>query len=127
MLVLGGILAGGAYAWYMWNKPARDVTDEKAIEITATAIFEAYNSDEAAANKQYLDKAVAVTGVVADFRANQVGEKVAILESTDPMFGVNCTFKTDPGQIEKGSTITFKGICKGFLSDVVVKEGVLVK
>ena len=58
---------------------------------------------------------------------NQAGETVVYLQSSDPVFGVNCTFKEDPGAIEKGSTITFKGICTGFLSDVVLTGGIMVK
>jgi Flp pilus assembly protein CpaB len=32
------IVAVAGYAYYIWNKPARDVADEKGIEITSVAI-----------------------------------------------------------------------------------------
>jgi len=128
-LIIIGILAIAAagYAYYLWNKPARDVSKEEGIHITAMAIFDSFINNEQAANASFLNKAIEVTGKVTDVKKNQAGETVVYLESSDPMFGVNCTFKGDPGAIDKGSTITFKGICTGYLSDVVINEGILVK
>ena len=122
------VAAGGlGYAYYLWNKPARDVSKEEGIRITAAAIFDSFTNNEQGANASFLNKAIEVTGKVSDVKKNQAGETVVYLQSSDPMFGVNCTFKEDPGAITKGSTITFKGICTGFLSDVVINNGILVK
>ena len=121
------VAVGICYAYYIWNKPARDVSKEEGIRITAIAIFDSFTQNEQAANASFLNKAIEVTGKVADVKKNQAGETVVYLQSSDPMFGVNCTFKEDPGLIAKGSTITFKGICTGYLSDVVINEGILVK
>jgi hypothetical protein len=121
------ILAGLGYAYYLWNKPARDVTKEKGIQITAVAIFDSFSTDEQSANTRFLNKAIEVTGKVSNVKKNQAGETVVYLQSDDPVFGVNCTFKNDPGTVEKGSTITFKGICTGYLSDVILNEGIMVK
>jgi hypothetical protein len=121
------IVVAFCYAYYVWNKPARDVTKEQGIRITAVAIFDSFTNNEPAANTTFLNKAIEVTGKVADVKKNQAGETVVYLQSSDPMFGVNCTFRQEPGPITKGSTITFKGICTGYLSDVVVNEGVLIK
>ena len=121
------VLAGLGYAYYIWNKPARDVAKEQGIQITAVAIFDSFSNNEQSANMQYLNKAIEVTGKVSDIKKNQAGETVVHLQSNDPVFGVNCTFKQDPGAIAKESTITFKGICTGYLSDVIINEGIIVK
>lgn len=121
------ILSGLGYAYYMWNKPARDVAEEKGIQITAVAIFDSFSNNEQSANVQFLNKAIEVNGKVSDVKKNQAGETVVYLQSDDPVFGVNCTFKQDPGTITKGSIITFKGICTGYLSDVILNEGIIVK
>jgi len=115
------------YAVYIWNKPARNVAREDAIKISAVAIFDSFNNDETSANKLFLNKAIEVTGMVNAVKKNQAGQTVVLLKSNDPMFGVNCTFKKDPGTINTNSTITFKGICTGYLSDVVLNEGIIVK
>jgi hypothetical protein len=127
IIVLLLILAGLCYAYYIWNKPARDVSEEKGIQISAVAIFDSFANNEQAANASFLNKAVEVTGKVSNVKKNQAGKTVVYLQTNDPIFGVNCTFKQDPGAIEKGSTITFKGVCTGYLSDVILNEGIIVK
>jgi len=126
-IVVAIIIAVAGYAYYIWNKPARDVTKEKGIQITAIAIFDSFSNNEESANAQFLNKAIEVTGTVSDVKKNQAGETVVYLKSDDPVFGVNCTFKQNPGAIKKGNTITFKGICTGYLSDVVINEGIMIK
>ncbi len=127
ILVSIAFIAGIGYALYILYMPERDVRDEKGIEITAVAIFDSFTNNENKANAAFLNKAIQVTGVVTNVKKNQAGQTVVILESGDPVFGVNCTFKEDPGAIQNGSTISFKGICTGFLSDVVINEGILLK
>jgi hypothetical protein len=120
-------LAAVGYGVYVWNEPPRDVTNEKSIEITAAAIFDSFTQNETRANELYLNKAIQVKGEVTEFKKNQDGEAVVYLKTTDPVFGVNCTFKEDPGLLEKGTTVTFKGICTGYLSDVIINQGIIVK
>ncbi|MEP6512276.1 MAG: hypothetical protein ABJA79_00310 [Parafilimonas sp.] len=120
------VIACAGYGLYVWNKPERDVRKEEGIRITATAIFDSFTNNEKNANVAFLNKAIQVTGLVADVKKNQAGETVVYLQSSDPIYGINCSFKEDPGQINKGSTITFKGICTGYLSDVIINEGVLM-
>ena len=127
ILLVAIILAVAGYAYYVWNKPARDVAKEKGIQITAVAIFDSFSNNESSADSQFLNKAIEVTGTVSDVKKNQAGKTVVYLKSDDPIYGVNCTFKQDPGPITKGSTITFKGICTGYLSDVVINEGIMIK
>ncbi|HRI22490.1 MAG TPA: hypothetical protein PLA68_16125 [Panacibacter sp.] len=121
------IFITAAYAYYVWNKPARNVTEEKGIEITAVAIFDSFTTNENRANSLYLNKAIQVTGEVTEIKNNQAGETVIYLKSNDPVFGVNCTFKESPGALIKGNTITFKGVCTGFLSDVIINQGIIIK
>lgn len=125
-LILLFLAAGSVYALYMWNKPARDVTEEKGIRISAVAIFDSFRNNERSSNIRFLNKAIEVTGKVINIKNNQAGKVVVYLQSNDPVFGVNCTFKQNPGEILKGDLITFKGICTGYLSDVVLNEGVLI-
>ena len=119
-------MAGVGYGVWIWNEPPRDVAGEKGIEITATAIYDSFTQNEARANRLYLNKAIQVTGEIAEIKKNQAGQVVVYLKSNDPIFGVNCTFKNDPGTLQKNATITFKGVCTGFLSDVVINQGIIV-
>jgi hypothetical protein len=120
-----GIIRG--YLYYLNNKPHRDVTTEQGVQVTAQQIFDEFMTNETEANRKYLNKAIQVTGEVAEAKKNQDNKTVVLLKTSDPVFGVNCTFKNEPGELQPGNTIIFKGICTGFLSDVVINEGVIVK
>ena len=122
------LVAGIAVIIYVFNKPHRDVANEKGVQLTAVALYEAFKKDETAANTQYLNKAIELTGEVSDISTNQEGKKVVNVKTGDPMVLINCTFKTDPGNIQAGQKIIFKGICTGYIPDmnVVINEGVLV-
>jgi hypothetical protein len=113
----------------IFTKAHRDVTTEKAVTISAQAIFDAFKNDEAAANQLYLDKAIQLSGEVLDISTNQEGKTVVNFKTNDPLFVINCTFKTNPGAINAGDTIVFKGICTGYIPDanVVINEGVLIE
>ena len=60
LLIIGliGLLAGGGFVYWIFNKPHRDVTQEKAVQLTDQKLFDAFKANEAAANQRYLDKAI---------------------------------------------------------------------
>ena len=129
LLIVGiAIITGGIIAYRIFTKPHRDVSAEKGLELSAQSLYDAFRTDEAAANTKYLDKAIALTGEVAEVTTNQEGNTVVNFKTNDPLFMINCTFKTKPGELAPGQTITFKGICTGYIPgfNVVINEGVLV-
>ncbi len=119
-------LAVATYAFIVYNKPARDISKEDGITIAAHIIFDSFSRNEAAANQAFLNKAIIVSGKVSGLKANQSGDTVVYLATSDPVFGINCTFAESPGKIAVGDSISFKGICTGYLSDVIINNGILV-
>ena len=124
-----GLSAGLLLVDWIFNKPHRDVAKEMGIALSAQQLYDSFRTNEASANSQYLDKAIELTGTVADISTNQEGQKVVNFSTNDPLVMINCTFKTDPGNLKVGDSITFKGICTGYIPDanVVINEGVLIK
>jgi uncharacterized membrane protein len=129
ILVLVTVVTSVSVVLYVYLKPHRDVTNEKGVQLSAQSLYDAFKTNENDANAKYLNKAIEMTGEVADVTANQDGNTVINFKTNDPMFMINCTFKTRPGEIKAGQTITFKGICTGYIPDfnVVINEGVLLK
>lgn len=121
------IVVAAGIAYRMYNKPHRDPASESAIEINATELFRAYENNEAEANTLYLDKVLAVSGNVAEVTTNQEGMTVIILETESPMFGVSCTMESATLTAKPGDRIIIKGICTGYLSDVVIIKGTVVE
>lgn len=128
LVVLLVLLVGGAaVVYFMWNKPQRDVADEKGVEVTAPQLVKEYQANENQANARYLDKAIQVSGQVIDVKTNQDGMVTVMLASDDAMTGVFCTLKAKEPLPVTGTAIVIKGICSGMLSDVRLREAVVVK
>jgi hypothetical protein len=114
----------------MYNKPHINVA-EKSVDITITAniLLADFSSDETKANAKYLDKIIAVKGMVTKVEFN--GEKAAISLQTKDDFGNVICYLTEEGsknsaQIKEGQTIVLKGICTGFLMDVILVKCVIM-
>ena len=119
-----GVMAILAYRFY--NKPHRVVADEEAVRIDAVELFDAFQQDEHKANLLYLDKALEIKGSVSEILQNQDGKTVVVLKTNDPLFGISCTMST-PVTVQPGMMVTIKGICTGYLSDVVITNGLMME
>lgn len=130
-LVLALICIGAAVGYYLWNKPHENMQAAKTdLAIEATALFNEFNTDEAAANAKYLDKTIAVSGRVKEAGKTDDGTvKVSLDTASD--FGVLC--ELDPlsqhprTDFTPGETVTFKGNCTGLNFDVQLTRCVEVK
>lgn len=111
----------------MYNKPHRDPRSEASIKISATELFRSYENDEAAANGLYLDKVLEISGKITEITTNQELIPIVALETENPMFGVRCTMEGPTIDAKLGDTVTIKGICTGYLSDVVIIKATLVE
>lgn len=115
--------------FFIFYKPThfkRNVANEKGIVITAPAIVKAYLENEATANTAYLDKSVEIKGEITEIKSDQSGNTIITLKSDDATAGVLCTLKTPDNRYKVADSITIKGICTGFLSDVVLKDAIII-
>lgn len=113
------LLAGGAFAFWLYNKPHRSAADEKAIVVDAPQLAAEFEQDENIANKKYLGNAVRIRGRVAELSVNQQNKPIVVLSGT-AMSGVQCSLLNDAGPVHKGDSITITGFCSGYLTDVVL-------
>jgi hypothetical protein len=125
LLALVFFVIAGIIVYKLYNKPHRSAETEDAISITAVQLATEYEKNEAASNKKYLDKAIEVTGVVADMATNQQNMAVITLEGSD-ISGVQCTLQQNTSGIKKGDKLTLKGFCTGFLTDVIIDRCILI-
>ncbi len=125
-LLLIVVLIASGIVIYLYNKPGRSAASEKGVGVTAADLATAYSKDEAAANKVYLDKTLDVKGVISEVTTNQQAKTVVTLEGTD-MAGVQCTLLETTDGLKKGDSIHLKGICTGFLTDVVIDRCVIAE
>jgi hypothetical protein len=119
-LFLLAIIAG-ITAWYMYNKPHRDIGSEKAdFDLLAADLIKEFTDDESAANQKYLDKVISVTGEIVEKTQSESG-LTFLLE--DEFEGVSATFDslyTTQNQVKLdaisvGDQVKVKGKCDGML------------
>ncbi len=131
LLVIGFILAlfiaaAGYYYVFIYSvQHHRDVNKEKAIALTAAELTNAYLTNEQAANQQYLNKAIEVRGAVVHIAQDQSFHKTVLIGSDMEFSNVFITLKDSVVSFKIGDTILVKAICSGFLSDVVLIDGVV--
>ncbi len=128
-LIVGllAVLIAAFIGYKVYNKPHRKLGDEPGIAIKADALLESFIRDEAAANLAYLDKVLEVDGIVSSISINQDGKQVIYLETNDPLFGISCTLDQSVDALDIGESVTIKGFCKGYLSDVVLTSCKIVE
>jgi hypothetical protein len=110
--------------WYMYtqilNPVHREIKKEKGISINAEELYQSFLSDEKAANTAYLEKAIEISGKIGSISKNADSSQVLFLQTSDPIFGVNCTMEGKAENLKSGDSIRLKGICSGFINDVVL-------
>ncbi len=122
-IVLVILLAGGV-GYYYYNKPNDSLEDAiPAFTMTADQLFSAFESDEAGANKKFLDKVVEVKGKVQGVNCEKPAGTSVTLETESGMFGVICKMDStisEPVNYKTGDEVIIKGMCTGMLMDVVL-------
>jgi hypothetical protein len=128
LLLLAIVLITGTVLFLMnWFKPHKTADDQKAVaSLTATELFNAFSADEPKANATYLNQVIEVTGVLEKIDTGETGQKIYYLATGDMLGTISCTFsKGTVMSTAVGETISLKGICDGYLTDVVLKQCVL--
>ncbi|HSN60357.1 MAG TPA: hypothetical protein VLR49_05460 [Ferruginibacter sp.] len=107
------IICAAAIGFYMYNKGPVDVKNSTALKTEAAALYDAYVTDSAAAQKKYSGKVLLVHGIVSKVSDNQLGEMIVLIKTNDDAAFVNCTLQQKTADINPNETIQVKGICSG--------------
>lgn len=122
MIFLAVIVIALLVALYWYNKPRQGVADKPAdVQIGAGELVAAYNSDEQAADKKFLNAVIEVKGVIEEVQVSG-GDAIVILSTQPAGGGVSCRFspasKLDTATFKNGMEVMIKGRCAGFNMDV---------
>jgi tRNA_anti-like len=102
-LILG--LIGYGVFNYVMHGGARDLSSEKAdYTVSSKKIMDEFSTNAEVSNKKYLEKAVAVSGIITDSNPNQV-----IIDNT-----IICTLKSPIASLKKNQAVTLKGRVVGY-------------
>jgi len=100
------------------------------LSLESQVLVDNFSTDEALSNSKYLDQIIEVTGPVA--KITQKDNKTIVSLGKGGLFGnVTCHFLPEESSklttLKKGQEITIKGICTGYLLDVILVKSVLIK
>lgn len=126
--ILIAVLFGGGTGYYMFNKkvPTLENTAPDFI-LTADELFDSFETNEKQALLKYENKIIEVTGVVISVKNNKEDSNITLEAEMAMIGGINCSFKHKQDQdIAKGSTVSIKGKCQGFLMDVILNNCQLI-
>ena len=120
------IAAVGILAFkYTFRESEKSVGSEPAMaSLSASQLLRTYEENEDSANRLYLGKVISVTGVIYSFSEDSVSISVYLKEPED-FSGVMCVFdksEIDPGSLMAGMDASLKGICSGYLFDVILNK-----
>ena len=122
------MVIGLAVGLYMYNKPLESMSSQKAeITISAADLYQAFDTDEQAANTTYLGKVIQVSGTIESISAGDDASTNILLNAGDAMGGVICRLDASSSDVfQEGQQVVLRGQCTGKLLDVELARCVLV-
>lgn len=132
--VLVLIVVGAGIGLKMFFKPHANISKLKTeFKVNATDLIAEFEQDENTATTKYSEKILEITGKLAAKSKLENGTDLLILE--DEMQGISCQLDSNWAAanqatieaLEAGSSVTVKGICKGYLMEIKVSPAVVVK
>lgn len=106
--------------------PKADLLNEKPdFYITSNELISDYLDNEPKADEKYLNKLVQISGEVKQI--NLTDQSSSILLVANGMSNVICQLnQNQKTNVKVGDELTLKGICTGYLMDVVLVECIIV-
>ena len=135
--IVNGVSQGRQWKTWLYDKhgkPIRIIEDDSygnnpLEKVTAEEIVMYYQINEKRANKRFLNKVTDITGVVLEAKKDISGKYTLTLKSNDKYSSVFCSLSDKQKTFSslQNKSITIRGTVTGFLSDVVVNNGIIIK
>lgn len=99
--------------YYLWNKPAVNVSGADGIKETAMVLYKSFSIDPLLAKNHYAQQIVEVSGLINGTSVNQQNQTVILLNTGIEGGNINCTMEGKAGAVKTGDSVFIKGICNG--------------
>ena len=119
----------GLYGFGEYNRSLPDTHYlTPAFRLEASTFIKQFETDESKANAKYADKTISVHGVAHTIQTTDTTATVFVNDGYSNT-SVICQFGRENNEeirdLKKGELVTIKGICSGYLMDVVMVRCVL--
>ncbi len=96
----------------------------------AKSLIKEFEENEKVANEKFLDKIIAVTGVLKEIIKDDKGYYTVVLGDVNGLSSIRCSMDSDHQHdialLNEGNNITLKGICTGFNADELLGSDVIL-
>jgi len=117
IVVLLGIIAAGAIAWYVFTLKYDNTKDVQAdFTVDALSFINEFKTNEASANKKYVEKIIVVNGNIS---AVEAADSIMNVKMIDPSTGSYAIFAFQQQDLaatkalKVGDQVSIKGSCSG--------------
>jgi hypothetical protein len=127
LLIIGGLVAFK----FMTPKGPLDIHSAPTeLTINAGSLYAAFETDETAANGTYAGKVIEVSGALSAINQDAAGHYVLNLTADSPMGQIVCNLSPNEPRPATATSIdqmvTIKGVCTGYLFDVVLDNATII-
>jgi hypothetical protein len=131
LLIPIGLGLAAYYFYSEYNRKPAAMTELKSVNIfTSEELYSEFKNNEASSNEKYLNKPIEVIGKAIAVNKGDDGVTTVTIDSGDPMGVISCEVANTELQktaiIAAQENIRIKGICTGFLTDVILKNCVII-
>ena len=131
LLIPIGLGLAAYYFYSEYNRKPAAMTELKSVNIfTSEELYSEFKNNEASSNEKYLNKPIEVIGKAIAVNKGDDGVTTVTIDSGDPMGVISCEVANTELQktaiIAAQDNIRIKGICTGFLTDVILKNCVII-
>lgn len=118
------------YGLNLYNKPHLNVEKTDAdLVINFQDLLDDYKNDENLANRKYVDQVIQINGEISEITVEN-GNSIIIFKDSTGTSSVMCHMSPEENlkvlKLKKDGEIILKGICNGYLIDVIMIRCVLV-
>jgi len=115
----------------IYNKPHINVSKSSPeFFVVSKMLLEDFTNNEVQANSKYLDEIVQVEGTISEITEDQMLNSIITLTPENAFGSVICHLSPEEKQkvntYKKGQKVVIKGICTGYLMDVILVKCVIV-
>jgi hypothetical protein len=104
VILVIGLIGASSYYYVMHGGERNLSTEDTAYTVSSKSIVNEFATNVENSNKKYLEKAIAIKGIVTKITGKEI-----IIDNT-----IVCILKELDATIEKGKTITLKGRVVGY-------------
>ncbi|EAR02583.1 hypothetical protein FB2170_04830 [Maribacter sp. HTCC2170] len=125
------MISGLIVSLFYYNKPHVNVEKSDAIySLTAQNLIKEYQENELGTDKKYTEQIIEIEGHIHEISTLK-GSSVITLKDPESDSSIICHMQAKDNKraltLKKGQRVTIKGVCTGYLLDVMMVRCILVE